>query len=251
MRYAPGTTATLTATIAKSDGTPINPTSILVDIYDGDGTLVVDDQVPTQISTGLYEFDYDIAEDADKGLWRIEWRLVVQGAASVGVEYFEVYELGDPAPEEANVIINTLLRSRWAELKTDPLGDGSDTMFTDSQIAMIYELSGQSVDKSTLEGWRWKMARYAQLVDITESGSDRKMSQKFKQAKEMVDWWRRFIGDTEADDAAAMAGRVVGRVVNLRGTGKLCLDNPYPFSGYSEHIRLFPTHRLIIPAILS
>lgn len=251
MRYAPGTTAELTATISESDGDPIDPTSVLVDIYDGDGTAVVDDGVPDQVSTGLYRYEYDIPSDADKGLWRIEWRIVVSGNASLGVEYFEVYEESDPAPSEVNFVINSLLRSRLAEVKTDPLGDGSETRFTDLQLAMIYDLAGSNLDKATLEGWRWKMAYYAQLVDITESGSDRNLSQKFKQAKDMVDFWRKFIADDDVATSAALAGRVVGRAINLRCDDSEDSGNPYPFSGYSYHIRIFPTHRLIIPAILS
>lgn len=249
MRYAPGTTAELTATISDSGNDPVTPTSVLVDIYDTDGTVVVNDGVPVNVSPGLYLYEYDIPSDADKGLWRIEWRIVVSGNTALGVEYFEVYDEQDAAPDEANVVFNSLLRSRIGEPKTDPLGDGSETLFTDFQIAMIYNKTSGNLNRATLEGWLWKMAYYSSLIDVTESGSDRPLSQKFKQAKEMVDAWRRFVGDDDAAAASAMAGRVVGKAVNLR-----CCDsdssNPYPFSGYSYHVRMYPTHRLIIPAVL-
>lgn len=250
MRFEPGTTATLNATIVETDGDLVDPQNIAVNIYDSAGEKVVDEDTPTRISTGFYEYEYDIAEDASKGLWRIDWLLTLAGNVSaLGMEYFEVYFASDPAPGVVDPSINSIIRSRLNELKTDPLGDGSETMFTDDQISDIYALAGEDLNKATYEAWKWKVARYSRLIDISESGSVRNLSQKFEQAKALLDLWKGIVGEDDAAAAAAIMGRVVGRVINIR-TGERETSNPYPFSGYADHIRLFPSHRLMIPAIL-
>jgi hypothetical protein len=250
MRFAPGTTATLTATISEADGDLVTPASILVDIFDPDG-LKVDDGVPTLVSPGLYKFDYPLLQSYKRGLWRIDWIVDVNSEIrALGQEYFELYDEASGPPTDPDAQFNALFRSRLSEIKGDPMGNGSDTFFTDSEIELISSLFDGNLDRATLEGWKWKVAKYAKLVDITESGSDRKLSQKFKQAKDMVALWRGILKDADDGLAAALAGRVVGRAVNLRDDG--CdTSNPYPFSGYSDHIRIFPSHRMMIPAILS
>lgn len=243
MRYAPGTTAELTSTFTLIDGDPVNPDSVEVDIYNPDG-LVVNDGIPVNVSIGLYRYDFDVPEDADLGLWRIEWHSVINGVHAYGDELFEVNFEGATPP----AVLAEQLRGRLDEAKIDPEGDGSETFFNDEQIADLL-FYGDGLDGATLEGWLRKQARYARLVDVSESGSIREMSQKFKHATVMVRFWSDVLGDASEAASLALAGRVVGRAVNLWGTeDPLALQTP--FSGYSDHIREYPTHRLIIPAIL-
>lgn len=244
MRYAPGTTAPLTSTFTMPDGDLVDPEFTEVDIYDPNG-LVVDNGTPFNVSLGLYRYDFPVPEDAALGLWRIEWHVIINGVHAYGDEIFEVNYIDAVAP----AILSEQLRSRLDEMKIDPLGDGSETFFTDDQIADIFFFSDSDLDAATLEGWLRKQARYARLVDVSESGSVREMSQKFKHATIMVRFWQSVIGDAADAASLALAGRVVGRAVNLWGTeDPLALQTP--FSGYSDHIREYPTHRLIIPAIL-
>lgn len=247
MQWSPGSTAELTATFTTENGVPVDPSQILVDIIGPDG-IKVDDGAPERISEGFYKFDYPIAVDAPEGLWRIEWEAQIGGLTAPGHENFEVLA-ADLIVTPSDSIAQSRLRSRLAEVKTDEEGDGSETFFDDAQITDILSYAGNDLDVATLEGWRRKMARYARLVDVNESGSDRKMSQKFKQAAAMVEFWEGFLGKDADALVDAFRTAVVGKAVNLRNSEP---ERPLtPFSGYSEHIREYPTHRLLIPAILS
>lgn len=248
MRWSPGSVAELTVTFTKEDGTPTDPSEVVTDIFGPDGQKV-DDGVPERISVGFYKFDYAIPLDATEGLWRIDWTAQVGNLEVFGTENFEVADAGVIA-NPSDSIMHSRLRSRLAESKTDPDGDGSETFFTDAEITDLLSYSENELDAATLEGWLRKKARYARLVDVSESGTDRKMSQKFKNAQAMVKFWSDFLGDVAGSRQEALAGRVVGRPVNLRCADDTGLSSLTPFSGYSEHIHAYPSHRLLIPAIL-
>jgi hypothetical protein len=120
-------------------------------------------------------------------------------------------------------------------------------------LADMVSANGDNYNLTVYEGWRWKMARYSRLIDITESGSDRKMSQKYKHAKEMVAYWKSICGDEETALAAATAGRIVGKAVNLRCTPDPSAASGYPFwNEGGDNVRYFPSYRFLIvrPSIL-
>lgn len=120
-------------------------------------------------------------------------------------------------------------------------------MFSTAEINGILSYAEGDLDTATLEGWKRKVAILAHLVDVAESGSDRLLSQRFRQAKAMLDFWAARIAEVEGARSGYIA--VLGSVVNLRGTGRDPSPGT-PFSGYAENIRAYPTHRLLIPAIM-
>lgn len=246
MQFAPNQPADFTTTITNADGDPVTPDSIVADVFDPSGQ-VVDDAIPTELSTGFFKYTYVIPADPEMGLWRINWKVVLNGQPAQGDEYFEVVPTGvivAPADE----IAQSQLRARLGEPKENPAGDGSETFFTDIEIIDLLAYAGDDLDVATLEGWRRKMARFARLIDVNESGADRPLSQKFKNAKSMVEFWSGIAGAAVIARQNALAGRVVGKAVNLRCDPPKTLLTP--FSGYSEHVRMYPTHRMLIPAIL-
>lgn len=246
MQWSPGSVAELTVTFTKEDGTPVDPSNPVADIFGPDGQKV-DDGIPERISTGFYKFAYSIPLDAIEGLWRVDWTANVGTLEVFGTENFEVADAG-VIVNPSDSIMHSRLRARLAESKTDPDGDGSETFFTDDQITDLLSYAANDLDGATLEGWLRKQARYSRLVDVSESGTDRKMSQKFKNASAQVKFWSDFLGGIAGSRQDALAGRVVGRAVNLRcekPSGPLT-----PFSGYADHIREYPLHRFLIPAIL-
>jgi hypothetical protein len=248
MRFSPGSTAQLTASVTSSSGASVTPDEIVADIFDSSGTKVLSAGVPTLLMSGLYGVSYDIPEDAQVGLWRIEWTVTEDGLETFGDEFFEV-ELPDSVVVTPGEVIQSQLRARLGESKVDPDGDGSETFFDDDAVFELLTYADGDLDRATAEGWIRKMAKYARLVDVTESGADRKMSQKFKNAKEMVAFWNKIVSGAVIERQNALAGRVVGRAVNLRCDSSEPVLTP--FSGYSDHVREYPTHRLLIPAILS
>lgn len=244
MSFSPGQEVTKYTTIILSNGDRADADELLVDVVGPDNAIVFNDLVPVNISTGYYSVTFTLPEDADLGTWRIEWHGSIGLVDIFGFENIEVKEFVDPETQ------NDFLRARLGEQKADDDVDGSQTFFTDTQIADLLSYAGDNYDVATLEGWRRKAARYARLVNIQESGTIRDLTDKFKQAQALVAYWEKIINGAEADRLAAMKGRVVGRAVNL-GEVPDPISMLTPFSGYSENIRTYPTHRLVIPAIMA
>lgn len=242
MSYSPGQSVTKTATFIDSDGDRVDPDPITVDIVGPDNVVVVNDDVPVRVSLGYFTYTYELENDADLGTWRIEWRGKVGLVDVFGYEEFSVVEFVDVETQ------NDFLRARLGEPKGEDDEDGSQTFFTDLAIADLLSYASDNMDLATLEGWRRKLARFARLVDVSESGTTRDLTDKFKNAEVMVKYWEKQVGEAEENRLRGL-GRVVGRPVNL-GYKESDLSALTPFSGYSEHIREYPTHRLIIPAIL-
>ena len=248
MAWTPDQSPELTATFTKPNGTPTDPDSIYVDVFDPSGTKVIDNGTPERIMEGFYSYTVDLGDDPLLGLWKIEWQAVVNGLNAFGDEVFEVLESPNVTPSDE--VQRSRLRSRLAEVKKEGDLDGSGTFFNDVAITDLLTYAGNDLDRATLEGWLRKQAHYAPLIDVSESGSQRELSQKFEHATEMVEFWIQLLGDAADATSAALAGRIVGRAVCLRERpDPLSLQTP--FSGYSEHVRMYPTHRLLIPAILS
>lgn len=67
------------------------------------------------------------------------------------------------------------------------LADDSDD-WDDNTIGSMLD-SGMSTTKVILSFWSGRVAKYANVVDVSESGSSRQLSGLFNQAKTMYDLW--------------------------------------------------------------
>lgn len=250
MRYSPGMEAKPTITFVNTSGDLADPESVSVEIRGPGGTVIASTDDPERISPGFYTFTWLIPLDATLGLYEARWEAEIGGLVAVGEDPFEVESGGVVTPVDLQEII--VLRSRLAEPKPEGDADGTQTFFSDNTLQMMYAGAGGDLDEATLEGWMRKAAYYQQFYNVGESGSERQMSQKFRQAVAMVDIWRSVVNkNAQGRTGASLRGSVVGRPVNLRQNGYVdAAPLSWPFSGYSEHIRIFPTHRLMIPAIL-
>lgn len=126
-------------------------------------------------------------------------------------------------------------------------GSEGDTFFTDAQITLMLANNSADLNLSALEGWTMKMARYARNIDISEAGAERKLSQKYRQAREMAKYFASVVSGIQASNAASY--RVIARVANLDESCDLQVDGT-PFSGSSENIRIYPLHRFLLPEIM-
>lgn len=93
----------------------------------------------------------------------------------------------------AGSLVVTNFQSLTAQLRLligeriKPGKSDSDTAFTDDElIDMILRHNG-NIYLAAAEAWSAKQAEYSKLVDINESGSERKLSQMFKNANTMAD----------------------------------------------------------------
>lgn len=249
MRYAPGSTPIWTASLLDENLEPVTPDTITVDIIDSNGLTVVNNGVPTEIVEGSWQFTgYQIPLDAPTGLWKIEWTVILNGDVSFGEEEFEVV-LGGIIVNPDFLTLYGPLRSRIGEVSKLPADqNGSDTLFLTSEIAEILALHGGQLNNATLEGWERKTAKLQHLIDFHESGSERNLSRKFIQAKQMLDHWTRIVSADAVSRQSALAGRVVGQVASLRD----CLPSAPIRTGFSGlYERYYLTHRLIIPVTWS
>jgi hypothetical protein len=80
--------------------------------------------------------------------------------------------------------------------------------FTDALIGTLVDTLGL-VSLASGAVWRTKAAKYADLVDVSEAGASRKMSDLFKHATAMADHWDA-VGATEIEDTTSPG---IGRAV--------------------------------------
>jgi hypothetical protein len=126
-----------------------------------------------------------------------------------------------------------------------PGGSEEDTFFTEEEITELLERNNSVVQAAAAEGWAMKAADYVQFVDAEESGSIRRMSQLFRQAYQMAQYYAQ---KADAANTAAGAPRVVGRVAEILGTGDaVVLVNEYIGAQTVSNVRPYPTKRMISP----
>jgi hypothetical protein len=90
-----GNTITLAAQFVNSSDQAAAATSVQVDILDPDGATIVNNDTATATGPlGFYEYDYDVASDADLGVWEIQWSGIVEGQPVTGEEEFTVEAAG-------------------------------------------------------------------------------------------------------------------------------------------------------------
>lgn len=123
-------------------------------------------------------------------------------------------------------------------------GTETDTKFLDSDIVALLENNGENWNLASAEGWTMKMAMFARLVDMDESGATRKLSQKFRQARDMVRFFSAAAADAWTNESHAF--RALAKAMSLRDDERPGSPSDTPFSGYSEHInaRYFPLKRM-------
>jgi hypothetical protein len=89
-------------------------------------------------------------------------------------------------------------------------GDDSDTMFKDAEIQHFLDIT-PDVERAAFEGWKAKAARLSTLVDTTEGNAQKKYSQSYQNALDMMKIYAKAGGSV---DGVSTAGRTrVGRIV--------------------------------------
>lgn len=64
--------------------------------------------------------------------------------------------------------------------------DGSLPEFSDGELQSALDTSGGNPERAAVEGWRWKAAKAAALVDVTEGNASRAMSDMQEHALAMM-----------------------------------------------------------------
>lgn len=90
-------------------------------------------------------------------------------------------------------------------------GAASDTMFTDNEI-MVWILAAPTLNHAVVEGWEAKLAHFANLVDVTDGASSRKLGELRLAAEEALKYYRGRIALGPTDGLARTRTRI-GKIV--------------------------------------
>lgn len=88
-------------------------------------------------------------------------------------------------------------------------GSEEDTLFSTAQIFDMIDRAGGDVEQAAYEGWRYKMAHYANLVNTAEGSSRRDMSDLHDHARHMVEHFGGIAGVVTATANRTRIGKIV------------------------------------------
>lgn len=147
-----------------------------------DGDAVVD---PDQtVNKGKVTYSPDSDDTIDSGFYYAQWRVIFNGGLqqtfpTVGYHTFEVVEsLAGVGIPDATFALIRRLRRMIAEPDVELYGDKLLEQY-------LLEVDDNPV-LAAVRVWEEKAAAYAELVDVSDSGSSRKMSQLYDQARKQI-----------------------------------------------------------------
>jgi hypothetical protein len=97
-------------------------------------------------------------------------------------------------------------------------GTDADTFFTDDELNGLLLASEYGVEGAAVIGWAVKAGEFARLIDINESGGDRKLSQKFRNANTQLQYYQGLVETKIANSTAV--GRVGPKSIDWAGMGE-------------------------------
>ena len=126
--------------------------------------------------------------------------------------------------------------------------DDQNPLLSPEDIELIIALSGDVLERAVALGWAVIGGYYAQMIDIEESGSVRRLSQLYKNAERQHKIW---------DDKAAMIEVIISaNTVRVPPVGFAILSEPTDWENMVSmfrpnepvNVRMFPLYRM--PAVL-
>lgn len=123
-----------------------------------------------------------------------------------------------------------LLRQRLGESYPEDGGE-EDTFFLDVEITGLLARNNGGISAAAAEGWRIKAADFAGLMDVADGGSSRKLSQLFRHARQMSEYYESVvIAEEEGMDIPAGAGSAASINLGRRQPGLAPTPPPTPES---------------------
>jgi len=244
MMYARGGVADLRADFVV----PTDVTAVTLEIRDPLGVVFLTVNNPTQVEFNSYQHLWVVPSVAALGIWEARWSGTYGGSTITASEFFEVTLPGLVTfPANVKVLRQHVGDRLLAGMSSD------DLFYTDQELQTILVKNLNDVAAATIEGWFIKMAQYAELVDHVESGAERRMRQKFVNAREI---YKGLVDKSAKDNKERLLSRgIIGKAINLRKDyhDPLGIGGYWPYlssssSGSPMYVRTYPLHRF--PAIL-
>jgi len=223
------------AAVSLDSGTDAAQLKVQLSGADPDDPLVVDAAMTiTDGAQGIVTYQWDSADTDTKGVYDF-WVVVTFGDGTI--QSFPQGGTFTLVVEDGTVMSTDVMRLRAKA--GDRYADVEVPFFTNYELQAILDEVGGDLDRAAYECWSIKTAAYSEFYDIEESGSGRRISQKFRQAREMLSVYEKKAWDRVA------ATRVVGVPMSLDESGDDPLDGGYiSLPRASDYIRRYPLYRM-------
>lgn len=240
MQVVQGDVAHLETTYRDGGGNAIDVDDATLEIFNDLGGSVYGPVAATWDGLGQYSADWEVSDNETPGWYRAVWSgEYLSVPVTPGEEWFEVVIPGQAVTFSEVETLRMMAGDRIKVGETE-----GDKFFTDHELQVILNMANGDLNVAAAICWSAKASEYAELIDMNESGSDRKLSQMFKQASLRAEFFTEAAGSVEK---AAQAGwRVVGRVICLDDSQSVTTGSP--FDDGSMYVRTYPLKRF--PAIM-
>lgn len=156
------------ANYLDSSNTLVTPTNPRVAVIDPSGTTVLDNQIPTPVSTGQYEFVYNVAADAQLGAWAFLFSGIVDGSPLTGYDTFTVIASGAIViPGSGAQTCQPWATHEDACVPCDAYGVDPDELDIAMQVAsdVLYNLTGRKYPGACTETI-WPQAQWSEQFQL-------------------------------------------------------------------------------------
>lgn len=137
------------------------------------------------LATEFVEYLWSEDDTAEPGIYQAWWEVDLPGGriSFPNNEFFVVEVFAQEVEHEGLARFRRLVADRIpAE------GSDRDTFWTNAELLdLLNNVGAGSLNAAAYYAWEEKVSAYAELVDTDESGSHRRLSQKYRQAKERAD----------------------------------------------------------------
>lgn len=131
-----------------------------------------------------------------------------------------------------------------------PGGSETDTLFSDEELSIILNRHEDNLTAAAAEAWAIKAAEFAVLIDISEEGSERRLSQRYRHAMLQLSYYSELVAADKEALLEAARRSVVGRSAawatpasdELPRDAERVESSPWD-SGRAAHVRPYPLHR--------
>lgn len=131
-----------------------------------------------------------------------------------------------------------------------PGGSETDTLFSNEELSIILNRHNDEFNSAAAEAWAIKAAEFAVLIDVSEEGSERRLSQRYRHAMLQLDYYSNLVqADKDALLEVARRGVVARSAAwatpasdELPRDSQSVESSPWD-SGRPAHVRPYPLHR--------
>lgn len=197
------------------------------------------------------EYVWIAADTANlQGEYQGYWQVYFGGVPSISVPNDGFFTIVVTARE---VEMSATLLPRLRRLVADRIpadSDDTDTFWSNADLLALLDEAGDSIYRAAFLAWEEKVSELSKLIDQDRTGTNLKLSQRYRQAKELRDY---FAAQAAAGGVNIKATRVVGKTFSLDESESLWgpREDPnqtiYPW-GATDVVHIYPLYRM--PAIL-